>query len=349
MAKSGILIISPSGNFYGSEQVLFDYLSHTTIEADVAVPADSTFEKKLIAAGFHHKIQTFQASKLISYYLQLLFKLFFNRYRSVYLNEAGHVKYILLLSKLFPKKKFVIHVRISEDAIKERWTFKPGKNVTILAISKYIAQQISYPSVLLYDPYPFGKLLLPKKQMQKEVFKIGIIGRITNTKGMNQLVELLSAVKLRNLTAQYKFHLFGNMSQDAIADGIEKKLKTFDNVILCGFESSKEKIYAEIDCVMHLSMQEPLGRIFLETVDAEKPFIGINAAGIGEIATLLGIKDLMANPVSKDLTDQLIALMEASRINYTRQSNYIASQKKLAAKIFNLDSYTQSIDKLLIE
>jgi glycosyltransferase involved in cell wall biosynthesis len=348
MSKSRVIIISPSGAFYGSEQVLFDYITHTRVAADVVVPANSILYKKLMETASNHTIKTFQPSNLMRFYVLLFFKLLFNRYRTVYLNEAGHVKYILLLAKILPKKKFVIHVRITEDAVRERWILKPGKNVTVLAISEYIAKQLPYTSSLLYDPYPFGKLFLPKDHKLGKDLKIGVIGRITHTKGVDLLFELLNLIKNRNLTAHYKFLLFGTMSDDAIADGFEDKLKAFENVTMCGFESSKEKIYTAIDCVMHLSKQEPLGRIFLETIDAEIPFIGINAAGIGEISTLLEIKELMADPTKSDLSGQLIELLEASRVNYYEQSQIIAAQKKHAADIFNIDSYTQSVDKLLV-
>jgi glycosyltransferase involved in cell wall biosynthesis len=348
MATSRILIISPSGNFYGSEQVLFDYLSHTAVRADVAVPANSDFYKKLKSAATIHSIKTFQSSKLISYYFQLFFKLLVNRYRAVYLNEAGHGKFILLLAKVFPKKKFVIHVRLTEDTVKDRWIVKPGKNVAILSISNYIVNHLPFTSTLLYDPYPFGKLSLPKTSTQKQFINIGVIGRITYTKGMNYLLDLLTLVKRQRLTDHYKFSLFGTLSEDAIAGGVEEKLKVFENVKMCGFEPSKEKIYSAVDCVLHLSIQEPLGRIFLETIDAEKPFIGINAAGIGEIATLLNIQELMADAAGNDLIAQLIKLLDTVRLNYSQQSNIVADKKTLAAIFFSIDNYTRTVDKLLI-
>jgi hypothetical protein len=42
-----IIIISPSGNLYGSEQVLFDYLVHTSKFSYTFVPKNSIFASTL--------------------------------------------------------------------------------------------------------------------------------------------------------------------------------------------------------------------------------------------------------------------------------------------------------------
>lgn len=348
MANPRILIISPSGNFYGSEQVLYDYLSHTKVNADVAVPADSFLFKKLKQDTPQFSVKAIQPSGLLKFYLEVLIDLFLNRYQAVYLNEAGHMKYVLLLSKIFRRKKFVIHVRIVEDAAKSRWKVKPGKNVTLLSISNYLAALLPYPSEVLYDPFPFSYDLKENNHIEKEQIFIGIIGRITLTKGLNHLVDLLTLIKQKGKENKLHFKLFGNISPDAEQCGLDKKLKSFENVTICGFEDSKEKLYSSLDCVMHLSTQEALGRIFLEAIDYCKPFIGLHAGGIGEIASMLKMEKWMADPASGDLPNELLNLLEKVRSNYSEPVEEMISSKPVAEKIFNIGSYTGVVDKLLV-
>lgn len=348
MANPRILIISPSGNFYGSEQVLYDYLSHTKVNADVAVPAYSFLFKKLKQDTPQFSIKAFQPSGLWKFYLQLLIDLFLNHYQSVYLNEAGHMKYVLLLSKIFRRKKFIIHVRIVEDAAKSRWKVKPGPNVTLISISNYLAAQLPYPSEVLYDPFPFSYDLKENNHIEKEQIIIGIIGRITLTKGLNHLVDLLTLIRQKGKEDKFHFKLFGNISPDAEQSGLDKKLKSFENVTICGFEDSKEKLYSAVECVMHLSTQEALGRIYLEAIDYGKPFIGLRAAGIGEIASVLKMEKWMADPSSDNLPNQLLSLLENVKSNYREPVEEMIANKPVAEKIFNIGSYTGVVDKLLV-
>jgi glycosyltransferase involved in cell wall biosynthesis len=346
MEKFPVIIISPSGDFYGSEQVLYDYVTHSGISVEIAVPANSFLFGKLKAQFPDRAIYTFQS--LLNFYTKLFLKLVFNRYHTVYLNEAGHVKYLLLLSKLLPWKKIVIHVRIVEDTARERWFIKPGKNVTILAISNYLATKLPCHSTVLYDPFPFSQRTETIKNVEKGKIVIGIIGRITLTKGLSRLIDLLKLMKERGVLSLYQFKLYGTYSHDAIYSGFEKEIIQFDNVTVCGFESSKEKLYSSIDCIMHLSSQEALGRIYFEAIEYCKPFIGLRAAGVGEIAELLQMEAWMANPTTGNLSDQLLNILQNVRLNYAQATEEMASIKPKAKKIFDISAYTNSLDKLLM-
>src|SRR5450432_1389876 len=90
------LVISPSGNFYGSEQVLFDYLVHTKLKLDVAVPRNSLFYQKLKETQNHHRIFQYDNKRLPAFYTRVYWWLLKGKYDLVYLNEAGHIKYLIL-------------------------------------------------------------------------------------------------------------------------------------------------------------------------------------------------------------------------------------------------------------
>jgi len=344
---SKILIISPSGNFYGSEQVLFDYLSCSPASVEVMVPKDSIFENKLKTLLPPKQIGTFKTSGLLKLYTKLFFSLTAGKYESIYLNEAGHIKYILLLSRLFSRKRFVVHVRISEDTDKKRWLMEPGKNVLVLAISENIKQQLPYSSRLIYDPFIFNASAeMEAVYVSNSIFKIAIIGRITHTKGVKRLVAILDRLQQMGLSGQYHFFLFGDLSEDAVKEDWFASLQQHTAVTMAGFRDKKE-IYEMADAVMHLSTQEPLGRIFLEAINDELPFIGINAAGIGEIGKLTGLEELLADPQSSDLTGELIIRMQNVKNNYTHYRQQVKEQKNIAKNVFDIRKYCEAIDMLL--
>ena len=151
-----ILVISPSGNFYGSEQVLLDYLHCTELCFDVMIPANSMFAEIAGKAKMPHQLIYFDDKRLKKLYLQLFMKLLSGKYDTVYLNEAGHSRYVLLLARLFRSKRFVIHVRIAEDTAASRWKLFSAKNTRLIAISENIRKQLPCSCELLYDLYIFS-------------------------------------------------------------------------------------------------------------------------------------------------------------------------------------------------
>lgn len=347
---SKILIISPSGNFYGSEQVLYDFLKNCSVNVDVAIPKDSVFLERLSALKLPHTLLPYNNKKPVVFYTFLFLKLLFNKYNSIYLNEAGHSKYILLLAKIFRKKKFLIHVRMAEDTAKNRWPYLHGSNVTVIAISGYIQHCLRFQSTLLYDPYNFNTKETTGRETKygQQKLVVGVIGRITLTKGLSVLIELLQHIRDSDLSDRYQFLLFGDVSEDAKLSGLPEKLRLFANVSLEGFINEQESIYNCIDCIMHFSTQEALGRIFLEAIDYGKPLIGMDAAGIGEIGHSLNLDDLLVNPSSANLISLLKDNLEYIRCDYKKWSKKVLQQRQKAREIFSVVNYVNIVEKFIV-
>src|SRR5690349_42433 len=85
------------------------------------VPANSDLEKTLIEAAGSYTIKTYDTANIRMLYAKLFFLLLFRKYKSVYINEAGHVKYILIFAKWFSSIQFTVHVRVTEDTAENRW------------------------------------------------------------------------------------------------------------------------------------------------------------------------------------------------------------------------------------
>lgn len=341
------LVISPSGNFYGSEQVLFDYLQHTKFVFDVVVPKRSLFYIKLEEAKTNHRIHHYNNGRLPAFYVWVFWQLLIGKYSLVYLNEAGHVKYLKMLARIFGKKDFVVHVRMLEDTNASRWGQGVTGNLTVLAISKYISKLLPVKNRLLYDAYPFSNKSGDGHTQEPEVLRIAIIGRITKTKGIGLLPGLIELIQNKKSEGKYIFQLYGEIADDLRQDELLDRLQQSKAIIIKGFEANKESIYHSVDCVLHLSKQEALGRIFFEALDHYKPFIGFNAAGIGEIAEMLEIGHWLADPNASDPVAEIYTLLGDLIVNYKSRVCEIELKRKQAKRIFDPSIYQDKLDNLL--
>ncbi|WP_332732985.1 glycosyltransferase [Flavihumibacter sp.] len=342
-----VLIISPSGNFYGSEQVLFDYLTDSVLPSSVAINERGLFLKYLRAAGTPHELSGFDPYKLRRFYWRLIRHLALGKYHTVYWNEAGHINYVILLSKLFPGKRFIVHVRIIEDTKTQRWFLKPGSNVRFISVSDYIRQNLPFPSILLYDPFNFEGKEIPPLHFSGPL-RIGVIGRLTFTKGIETFTELFSMIERKGLGSMFNFIFYGEVSEDVKESDWLNKNSTYSFVAFAGFQKDRNVIYNSIDCVMHLSKQEALGRIFLEALDAGKPLIGMNAAGIGEVGNMLAMRDLlMEDGKGNDFFEKILEKLIYVHQNREGLYSMVKDAKNKAKEIFSLSDYTATIDKII--
>lgn len=338
-----IVTISPSGNFYGSEQVLFDYLSETKLQHTVKVKGHGELFIRL--KTIHIYASQFQSEKKM--YIALLALCMAGKVKSVYANEAGHSRYLKAFAFLFPFIRFVVHVRIIEDTKKKRWGGKCPQNLKVVSISRFIQNKLSIPSRLIYDPYPFSENALIVERDRAKSLHVGIIGRISESKGVDNILELLGLVEKNGCADLFCFHFFGEPTIEVLLSGKVEKIKKFSNVVLEGFVADKGSMYNRINCVLHGAENEPLGRIFLEAIDRGLPFIGINSGGIGEIASLVGLEQMLVTNHAETIGTQLLFKLQTLKKEYGLALENLALAKERAKNIFSLSAYTEQLDSLL--
>lgn len=324
------VVISPSGNLYGSENVLLDYLINSQIVFDyIFVPLNSKFQAKLNDAGFN--TSGFSQKRFL--YLNLIFILLFNKVDVVYCNESGHNRYINTLAWFFKRTLFVLHVRIFEDT--KRVSSKL-KNIRIIAISKAIKSEIVFNSELIYDGYLFSYLLDWRIQ-SSELIKVGIIGRVTKSKG----IDLFTVDFVNSFGSNFEFHFYGDVDleyrQSLNFMGLEKNGK----VKFHGFISDRVKLYSEIDILLHVNQHEPLGRIFFESLDFGVPFVGLNNGGIAEIAQIIQYPYIVS---PDDLPGYFHKLVSAELIIDT---HLLEMSRIKAIELFSIKKYSNKLDCLL--
>lgn len=295
-----LAIISPSGKFYGSEQTLFEFLSRTS-GFDVYCKEESGgLYEILLENNFAHRY--FKFNNLKYFYLRLCGLLLF-RYKKVYVNEGGHSRYIKLLGRIFFWKRFFIHIRLVEDTENERIKNMPA-NVCLISTSEYIADLIlrntGQSSEVISSPTrAFKKNLKWNDDVRsKKILKIGVIGRVTPTKGINEAKQFLDFLRNFPDNRSFEFLFFGDVEQanKEVADFVHfcKNLNTI-NVTFKGFIKEKSRIFEEIDLVVHFNGREPLGVVFLEALNQGIPFFGINSGGIACIAEKLELSKYMVD------------------------------------------------------
>jgi hypothetical protein len=349
------IVISPSGNLYGSENVLFDYLYHSKLDHLIYVPENSDFHKRLSATNFtsSHRLKTFDKNQLKQFYFSIFLKFLFGQIDVLYINEGGHIKYLKLLARIFRKKKFVVHVRMIYDCLPERIGLKLRGNIKIIAISNYVASPLEAAKInytVLYDGFDFDKKNSIKKELTKnKLLRIGIIGRVTKTKGTMNLLPIIEELDKLNVLPMFKFYFFGETFFEGKEEGSFKRMleKYPNNISLLGFKDS-EDIYNEIDAVLHLCQEEGLGRVFFESIKNEKPFLGFDLAGIAEIGHLSKLTKLLVNPYhdnwAKSMAINIKDLIE-------NNSQHLDAIKKSKSELFDLNTinYANKIDSILNE
>jgi len=340
------IIISPSGNLYGSENVLFDFLSTTGIIYSVYVKKNGLLYNK-IASQTEHLVKSFDSEKKL--YLKLIFLLFFNKtVKSVYVNEGGHIRYIQLLARIFKKRKFFIHIRIKEDTNKTR-IGKPILNIRFICVSKYIETLMSpeYRSLQIYDPYELNGARPDSRQKASDTFKIGIIGRVTQTKGLDDLFPILDVLK-RLTTARISFGFFGNYSDsDTWFLEFRKMLRNYCDQFdfhFWGFVENKPSIYGNLDLIVHLNQLEALGRIVFEALDNTIPILSFAEGGVGELMNSLKLNDLL---IKKDLNwPRNFASLIADFVSDKQVSEQIMEAKRIIVENFNVQNYCKNLETL---
>lgn len=345
------IIISPSGNFYGSEQVLCDFLKATTYSYLLYVPENSLFYSTLKDYDLteKHQVMTFNPNYLKSFYFLRILIHLLGKYNRVYINEGGHSKYIGLLSRLFPNKKFYQHIRIIEDTRPKRLG-KLKENNHLITISKFLSGHLcNYSHSIVYDPYDFktfeGKIFNADQKL-----KVGIVGRVSMTKRIDLFEKFIIPFSDTTVSEETSFHLYGDIMEENNVLKTVQRIQNMKNVeiIFHGFMKG-EDIYSNIDVLLHFNDEEPLGRVFFESLSAGIPFVGFHSGGVGELAKIFDLEKTM---VSKDDEDRWVEnigrTIKYIKDNYKNCSDEVKLKCKQYKELFEPVNYCKSVENVVL-
>lgn len=333
------IVVSPSGKLYGSENVLLDFIEGSANEYFIYAPMQSILLKKLKGEG--ECVLPF--SNLKALYLKIFLILLFNK-KSFYLNEAGHISYVKVLARLLPFRRFVVSVRLLEDCNAKLHSLP--ENITLIPVSNYLKDNIKTTTNLtvIYDSYRLNSIGEESPEKQKKPLVIGIVGRISFTKGLDNIIVILDQLSSSELT-RVQFNFYGTFDEEDDWYFIFKnKLDAFKdlNYKLCGFEK-QSNIYANCHLILHLNKVEALGRIIFEAIDYNVPFLCYNIGGSGELANVLNLSILTCNDTSEMIKKikLFIALGIIENYDYNHARQKIVDQ-------FSPQKYAQQIENYLV-
>ena len=335
------IIVSPSGQLYGSEYVLLDFLNGSALKYKIYAPINSTFFYKLEEIGYD--VKGFKSLYIL--YIKLFFEMLIYS-KNLYVNEGGHIRYVKVLSKLLPKSKFVVSIRLLEDCNNKLNTIPT--NITLIPVSNYIKNKIKSNGKVevIYDPYKLLNKIDCKKEINNNSSKIivGIVGRITKSKGGDNLLSIINNLSPID-RGNFKFIFFGSYNENSLwFIRFKSQLDSIENFDFnfTGFVNDKVRMYNSFDMLIHLNKEEPLGRILFEVIDFNIPFVIFDNGGIGELALKLGLDKYSA----KNQVEYSTLILD--KLNYCN-NNYeqFLSAKHIIKGEFSPLNYTKKIEQLL--
>lgn len=325
---------------------MYSFLSFTKNKYAVYVPYKNNGLYNYLNSLNKHRIISFNNVKVL--YLRIFVALLINRIKSIYCNEGGHIRYINFLATLFPKKSFYIHIRLIEDSTEKRLN-SLSSNIFLISVSEYIANLIKentgYKSEIISSPNRGSTKNDIWYNSLKYKKRIGIIGRITPSKGVEKIISLINYLE-ENKLDNLELYFFGDIEDK------HERVKNLISVaqdckyIKCYFHgyTKRELIYNKIDVVIHFNTTEPLGVIFFEALNACKPFIGFNYGGIGNIAQNIGIADLMLTSL-ENWIPQVLELLDSLNKNLFR---YKQAKKEMHER-YSIQNYTKMLESKILE
>ncbi|MDB9782713.1 glycosyltransferase [Winogradskyella sp.] len=344
------LIISPSGQYYGSEQMLHEHLLYTDKEFKVYVNSNGNYLQILKKNRMIHQILEFSNVKIL--YIKIFFLLVFNNYSSVYVNEGGHIKYIKQLAKYFTKKKFIVHIRLFEDTKHQRLNNHLLPNMQLICVSDFIKNEIHKENIDILNTqvetvhdYYLTHHITPKKTNVSNTVRIGILGRVSSAKGVLKACELLQYWD-SNVSKDLECYMYGDIIEDEDVKTFVRVTKSFSNikVFFKGFVSDKEQFFKTFDIVIHFNAYEPFPRIYFDAMARLKPVVGFDSGGIGEQARIFGFQKNLV-PLTKDWASKMCDTIISIHNNMNKQQEDILKKQYIFQSRLNIGAYINSIEK----
>lgn len=296
-----VLILEPSGNLWGSERVLLDFLqiasaSPSAWKIAVCCPPNSPIIPRLsrlpikvfptFIANLHLKTRAHRLSATINF----LFTAFVFRPKLLYVNQAGATKIALLVARIL-RLPVIAHVRLAEDVqYIGSLGAKASQLQSIVCVSNYMLGLLKAEDNLrsnrlrmLYDPYSPRNNWNGKDDMPQSAHDntVSCVGRLTPIKGQDILLRAISSLRSEGVFLRVLM-----VGASPAGDGFETKLRELARTLEISDQVTWLGYQDDVFTAIHGSMgqvcpshQEPLGRVIFEAWDAGLVPISWSGAG----------------------------------------------------------------------
>ena len=156
---------------------------------------------------------------------------------------------------------------------------------------------------------------VPNNLILKNRFSVVMLGGINPWKNQIEFVNV--ALKVLKKSKNINFYMFGKVVSEEYYKELKEKIYNENcdkNIFFCGYEKSVEKVYKSSDLMLHTSLVEPFGRVFIESLAAGVPII---ANGNG------GAKEIVKNGIHGYIFDQWNTNVVADSVLHLEQNEGI--------------------------
>ena len=289
-----VLILEPSGNLWGSERVLLDFL-HAAASANdwtigVCCPPATPILPELarlavevlptFPANLHQKSKVSWLRAAVG----LIRTVARFRPELIHVNQAGATRMALLAGRVL-KLPVVTHVRLAEDVrYIEALRAAPRALPKIICISRHIRHMFGAASsvepkqltikqlTMMYDPYRarcnWSPRALSGDTSTRAAFSC--IGRLATIKGQDVLLHAIAVLAREGTDAEVSFVGTAGLGDDFGTElqRLSAQLKITERVNWAGFQRDAVSFIEGSAALVCPSHEEPLGRVIFEAWDA---------------------------------------------------------------------------------
>lgn len=212
--------------------------------------------------------------------------------QTIYCNT--HKGLVYLPRILFRNIKVVCSCRDNVRTALERWLIKRNCSLAV-AVSEHIYTQLpECNKTVLHNAINMvsnreaatnpDDAITGITTREGNIVKIANIGNILRWK--NQLDFVKIGVRLKEYGIEARLYLLGSKHDEAYFDELKQYAVDHDlesSVIFLGFVVDIYQAIASMDIIVHTAINEPFGRIILESMQLGKPVIAYNCGGPSEI------------------------------------------------------------------
>lgn len=195
-------------------------------------------------------------------------------------------------------------------------------HASIVANSRYVAT--TYETSLPRHKMQVLYNVVSATQQEKiagEKFVVGLVANVT-AKMKNHLLFIEIAALVVQRMPDIKFHIYGKLppESDSYLYALKSRiteLQLADTVVFKGLYDNPDKIYREIDVLVHSYAFETFGRIYIESMASGVPVIALRGGGANELIRH-GENGFLFNAPEKQLAADLICQLKTDRESYRR-------------------------------
>lgn len=299
--------------------------------------------------------------QILKFFLTFI-KLFFNLYDwIVFLKKEKadilHININRLIIPLLASKmiglKTIIHFRDVPNQTRYKFVFGWDLYYYIMNLGKiwianslYTHSQINSKSNapkidVLYNYLDF-KLFDDKlsrsassNSILKKEFSVVMLGGINPWKNQIEFVNV--AIRVLKKRKDIFFYMFGKIISKEYYEKLMKKIhdeKCDKNIFFRGHEKNVEKIFLESDLMLHTSLVEPFGRVFIESLAAGVPLI---ASGNG------GAKEIVNNGIHGYVFNNWDTKTVANKVIFLKENEEVRNKMGLSGRSLVKDKFSKSI------